>query len=58
VSPFHQDFFVPRACCARKAGEMPRVVEPGKPQDSWNPAAFIGDIPGRVSINDDAVNYP
>ena len=58
MSPFHQDFFVPRAWCARKGGGDARgVVEPGEPQDSWNPAAFIGDIPGRVSINDDAINY-
>jgi hypothetical protein len=35
---------------------LPAVGSKEEPQDSSNPAAFIGDIPARGSIDNDAIN--
>ena len=59
MTSFHQDWFVPRAWYACKGGRWPGAAEPGKAAGFMKSCGFyIGDIPGRVSINDDAINYP
>jgi len=50
------------SCHARalrvKRGDVRVPWEPGKAAGFMESCGFIGDIPGRVSINDDAINYP
>jgi hypothetical protein len=47
-----------RLPCVRR-GQMAGAANPGKAARFMKSCGFyIGDVPGRVSINDDAINYP